>query len=177
MAISETGVFFSTTSILRASPVLKNDKSEEIRDVVVGRLWTSGGNLCVHICESQLQRRKANTAFSRSSGLGESGEDVRGYEILPQAPERCHTMEDVGRWTRRCLLTSLSLKSVLNVSDVGGSSVSESLCVARPVLSSSALSSRTIWRLLPVQSSFQTNYVHFATFIDIFIDIYVDTNY
>ena len=133
---------------------------------------------CVHICESQLQqpeRRKANTAFSRSSGLGESGEDVRGYEILPQAPERCHTMEDVGRWTRRCLLTSLSLKSVLNVSDVGGSSVSESLCVARPVLSSSALSSRTIWRhLLPVQSSFQTNYVHFPTFIDIFIDIYVD---
>ena len=59
--------------------------------------------------------------------------------------------------------------------DGGGSSVSESLCVARPVLSSSALSSRTIWRhLLPVQSSFQTNYVHFATFIDIFIDIYVD---
>ena len=132
---------------------------------------------CVHICESQLQqpeRRKANTAFSRSSGLGESGEDVRGYEILPQAPERCHTMEDVGRWTRRCLLTSLSPKSVLNVSDVGGSLVSESLCVARPVLSSSALSSRTIWRLLPVQSSFQTNYVHFATFIDIFIDKYVD---
>ena len=52
--------------------------------------------------------------------------------------------------------------------------MSESLCVARPVLSSSALSSRTIWRLLPVQSSFQTNYVHFATFIDIFIDKYVD---
>ena len=178
MAISETGVFFSTTSILRASPVLKNDKSEEIRDVVVGRLATSGGNLCVHICESQLQqpeRRKANTAFSRSSELGESGEDVRGYEILPQAPERCHTMEDVGRWTRRCLLTSLSLKSVLNVSDVGGSSVSESLCVARPVLSSSALSSRTIWRhQFPLQSSFQTNYIHFATIIDIFIDKYVD---
>ena len=133
---------------------------------------------CVHICESQLrrpERRKANTAFSRSSSqLGES-EDSRGYEILPQAPERCHTMDDVGRWTRRCLLTSLSPKSVLNVSDVGGSSVSESLCVARPVLSSSALSSRTIWRhLLPVQSSFQTNYVHFATFIDIFIDKYVD---
>ena len=81
--------------------------------MVVGRLSTSGGNLCVHICESQLQRRKANTAFSRSSGLGES-EDVRGYEILPQAPERCRTMEDVGRWTRRCLRTSLSLNSIVD---------------------------------------------------------------
>ena len=97
-------------------------------------------------------------------------EVTRSYLRRRSAATRWKT-SDVGQ----DVLTSLSPKSVLNVSDVGGSSVSESLCVARPVLSSSALSSRTIWRhLLPVQSSFQTNYVHFATFIDIFIDIYVD---
>ena len=113
---------------------------KEIRDVVVGRLSTSGGNLCVHICESQLrrpERRKANTAFSRSSsGLGES-EDVRGYEILPQAPKRCHTMEDVGRWTRRCLRTSLYLNSIVDAVMVEVARCL-SLCVSHALSSAAA---------------------------------------
>ena len=109
--------------------------------MVVGRLSTSGGNLCVHICESQLrrpERRKANTAFSRSSsGLGESEEDVRGYEILPQAPKRCRSMEDVGLWTRRCLRTSLSLKSVVDAMMVEVARCL-SLCVSHALSSAAA---------------------------------------